>query len=335
MSKTIPIPDAFSDKYLAEDREAVETIIGICNAHNRWSRSALARASGVSRPMVYAILAGEYPSPPTPYLQRMLDVLQRDMRRQGGEQADTFVPTSVYRLVEAACHRARKLRSFAVVSAYVGTGKTTAIKQYAQTGGEVYLIEATPDMSSAVMLDDLVDQTGAIVHKSNRHGRGTKAERLSAVIRALKGSDALLILDEAETVTQQTLEYVRRIRDLANIGVVLAGTEKLKPLVQDPRGRFGQISSRVTFWPPIVKAITEDDATALAESLLPDQALTPDVLDALWQMCDGSARVLADALIPGIRDYGLRKGIELSPELVYKVGQEILGFRRPVRRAAS
>ena len=117
------------------------------------------------------------------------------------------------------------------------------------------------------------------------------------------------------------------------IGVVLAGTEKLKPLIMDPQGRFGQISSRVGFWPPVIKGITPDDSEALAMAALSDidVELSEEVLDAFWQMCDGSARVLVSALIPGIKDYGLKKKKELTPELIYKVGQNLLGFKKTRR----
>ena len=147
----------------------------------------------------------------------------------------------------------------------------------------------------------------------------------------------LLIVDEAETLTEQSLEYIRRLRDLAEIGVVLIGTERLFPLVRDPRGRFGQISSRVGFWPPVITAITQDDAKALACAAFAadgiDEQLTDEVYDALWQVCDGSARVLCEAVIPGLRDYALHRGTALTPAVIFKVSTDVLGFKRPTRRA--
>jgi DNA transposition AAA+ family ATPase len=142
-------------------------------------------------------------------------------------------------------------------------------------------------------------------------------------------------MDEAETLTEQSLEYIRRLRDIAGIGIVLTGTERLFPMVHDPRGRFGQISSRVGFWPPVIKSITEEDSVALARSALAgdgvEEQIDDEVLDALWQVCGGSARLLCEAIIPGVRDYGLRRGLALSPGLIFKVGQDVLGFNK--RRA--
>ena len=46
---------------------------------------------------------------------------------------------------------ARRYRNFAVLSAYVGTGKTYALKHYAKSSPNVYLIEADPTMTEATM----------------------------------------------------------------------------------------------------------------------------------------------------------------------------------------
>lgn len=339
----MPMPEVWTNAYAEADQEAVRSIIEWLNdgqVHvpgfaNQRTQTKLARAAKVNVSTLNSILAGKYPSSPSKWLDQVLDTLRRQAHRErDGVRELPFVMTSVYRVAQAACHRAHMYRNFGVISAYVGTGKTTAVKQYAREHASVILVEATPDMNAAVMLTELVEKTGAEVHKSNRYSAGTKAERMHAVIRALKGSDSLLILDEAETVTAPTLEYVRRISDKAGIGVVLSGTEKLKPMIKDPRGRFGQISSRVGFWPPIVQSITEEDANLLTRAGLSDDdvELTPAVLDAFWQMCDGSARVLANSLVPGVRDYGLKKGKALTPELVFRVGEELLGFKRPTAR---
>ncbi len=335
-------PDKWHSSYSEHDIKEVCDIIDWINEgqfhepgyKNQRSQVKLSKASTVNDSTLNTILRGKYVSSPTKFIKKMLDAIRRwDMREEEGVHDCPFVETSVYRTGIAACKRAHLYRNFAVLSAFVGTGKTRTLKYYAANNSNVILVEATPDMNASVLVSELVHQTGAVVHKTNKYSAGTKAEKTSAIINALKGSDSLLILDEAETVSTATLEYVRRISDKANIGVVLAGTEKLQPMIRDPQGRFGQISSRVGFWPPVIKGITQDDSNALATAALIDfdVELTDEVLDAFWQMCDGSARVLVSALIPGIKDYGLKKKKELTPELIFKVGQNLLGFKKTRR----
>jgi len=332
-------PTQWHDKYTEEDKKQIKDILDWVKegqsdmpgaVHTR-SLAKLSRVSKVHTSTLSTIVAGKYVSSPTKHLVKMLDAIRRwDMREEEGLNNCALVETSVYRTGIAACKRAHLYRSFTVLSAYVGTGKTRVLNYYAANNSNVILIEATPDMNASVLLNELISKTNALVHKSHKYASGTKADKTAAVINVLKGSDSLLILDEAETVNTATLEYVRRISDKASIGVVLAGTEKLQPLIRDPRGRFGQISSRVIYWPPIIKGITQDDSDALATAALSDfeVELTEEVLDAFWQMCDGSARVLVEALIPGVKDYGLKKKKQLTPELIFKVGQNLLGFKK-------
>lgn len=340
VQSAVSMPDSWSDAYGAEDKQMVAEIVEWLNAgqehkpgyQNQRSQTKLAKAAKLNPSTLNTILSGKYPSPPRKQLQAVIDTLNRqEQREREGVGQLAFVETTVYKTVVAACKRAHMYRNFAVVAAYVGTGKTTAVKRYAQQHANVILVEADPDMNASVLVNTLVDLTGAFVHKANKYSEGTKAEKMRGIINRLKDTDSLLIIDEAETVTAQTLEYVRRISDKAGIGVVLSGTEKLKPMIKDPRGKFGQISSRVSFWPPVIKAITETDAHAMTQVALDDDEieLNAEILDAFWQMCDGSARVLANSLIPGVRDYGLRQGKALTPDLVYQVGQSVLGFSRP------
>jgi len=338
----VATPKVWGEKFSEDDKQKTIQVIDWLNEgqehvpgfENQRTQKKLSRSSGVHFTTLNTILKGTYPSPPGKHLDKLIDTISRSNDRDQEVMITPIVETSVYRAVNAACVRAHKYRNFGVVSAFVGTGKTTALKHYANTHANVYLVEADPDMNASVLVTTLVEITNAVVHKTNKYGTGTKPEKMRAIINTLKGTDSLLIIDEAETVTTQTLEYVRRISDKAEIGVVLAGTQKLKPLIKDPQGRFGQISSRVSFWPAVIKGITEKDANQITQAAMIQDGveLTENVLDAFWQMSDGSARVLANSLIPGVRDYGLRRSKELTPDLIYKVGQELLGFKRPQRR---
>lgn len=341
MPSRIKRPTTWNEVYTDSDKEMVNKIFDFLedpdNTAAGWNQTQLGKRANVNLGTLNQELQGKYPSPPTKHLKACCDVIDLQRQRQRDNIVEMpYVETSVHRAMFAACKRARMYRNFSVVSAFVGTGKTKVAKRYAEKHSNVILLEALPGLSALVLLDTLVRLTNANVKKTHRSSRGTKDQMFDAIVNTLKGTDTLLIVDEAETLTEQSLEFIRRLRDLAGIGVVLTGTERLYPLVRDPRGQFGQISSRVGFWPPAITSITEKDAEELVRAAFAGDGvhdqLTPDVLDALWQVCDGSARVLCEAIIPGVRDYGLRKGAALSPELVFKVGTDVLGFR--IRRRA-
>ncbi len=335
--QTFTTPTEWSEVYTEQDIRDVGQVLEYLNKR-QLGQAWLCARTAIKATKLNQILRGKYPSPVSRDVQTMLDTIERHAEEAKRKRSTPFVPTSVYRAVEAACKRARLYRSFCIVSASVGTGKTTALLRYKETHDNVLLIKAVPDMTALVMLDHLLREAGAKVEGMRKNSQGTKADRMDAIINRLTGTDALLILDEADNVTPQTLEYIRRISDNAEIGVVLSGTARLNNMLRpdNKRGlddsRFGQISSRVNYWPPIIKTITEDDAHAVVQAAFSDDSeVTDEIRDAFWQMCGGSMRVLCKSLIPGVRDFGLAKNIPLSAQLIFQVGQQALGFTKMAR----
>lgn len=330
--------DDWADNYTSEHRMHVRSILAMM-ATAGLSQRRLAQLAGISPTSANHVLSGQYAkagldnhlaamrSALDGYLGHDLDLDDWDQGLHDQDPLDgAYVETSVHRAIVAACFRARRYGGFGVVAAYVGTGKTTALKRIADDQDGVYLIEGLPAMTHSVLLDELVNLVGCPVKTASSKTGGTKAEKLRAVITALKGRQALILLDEAETCSASTLEYLRRVRDLAGAGVVLCGTEKLMPMIRDPRGRFGQISSRINYWPPVIKRCSDDDIRALTRAYLPDLELSDELLEAFQYACDGSARVLCEGVIPGVLDYGINKGREFTPALVKKISRDLLGF---------
>ncbi len=324
-----PAAPAYPDHYTADDRAAVERILAWMQQEpKRRTRAWLARASGDAPGTVTGILSGKYPSPPAGKLTRYLDVITRaDERAALSLDEVAFVPTSVYQLAVAVCARARLYRNFGVLSAWVGTGKTTALRRYAtDTPGTIY-IPGDPDMQPRTLLEDIVDALGVVVPSRGRGG-ASRSDLFRAVVRSVRGQDCLVILDEAEKCQPGTLEHLRRVRDQGEVGVVLAGTERLVGVLKRAHGQFDQIRSRVGFWPPVIRALTRDDSDAIVTAALggEDGAMDPAVLETCWALTQGSCRLLAEGLLPAVRDYGLSKGHELSDALIRQVAKKALGL---------
>lgn len=290
----------------------------------------LSEAISVSGAQMSRVLSFKYNARCGRTLKKAIDFIDRESLRSESDKGQKFVETSVYRIMTAACKRAQLYRGLSAVSAFVGTGKTLAAREYAKHNAGTILIEATPSMTAGVLLSELVKKTNANVHSATTYGRGSLPEKMAAVITALTGTDSLLILDEAETVSPNAMEYMRRISDIANVGLVFCGTERLKSLIGDPHGRFGQVNSRVIFWPKVIKSITRADSDDLVRAALAVEGVTPDeaALNAFWEMGGGSARVLCHGLLSGVSDYGLKQGHALTADLIYQIGGDLLGFKR-------
>lgn len=300
---------------------------GVTDPKKVVTQSWLARLARLNTATVNLVLGGKYPSPPDAQLRKLLDAIADQDRKQGSSGSTVYVKTGIYRIIEAVCNRASAVASFGVIAGYVGVGKTAGVKEYVSKNAHAYLIEAAPSMTVGVLLDAIMDALKIGI--SPRFGKSrSAANRFASIIEALKGASALLIIDEAETMSHRCLHELRRIRDMASVGIVLVGTEKLSALIMPEHGEFDQIRSRVCLWPATIKAIQREDADALSQSALSAQGeIGQDVLDVLWGYSKGSARMLTENLIPAIKDYGLAKGNELNVDLVNAIAKQVLNLR--------
>ena len=299
--------------YTAADIEHIVRIVEWMKAQN-YSQAALARLSRVSASSLNQILKGVYATSPSKLLGQITQAIRHAEEAAGSDV--TPVETSVFKLAHSACGMARRYRNFAVFTGFVGTGKTFAIKRYVATHSNTHLIEATPTMTP----QSLVKLLARVV--AGYDGKGSIDDKFRAVVDALKDTDSLLIVDEAETLTPHQLHTLRRVRDLANVGIVLCGTEHLSGLIKPLHGQFDQIRSRTGFWPESVRGITQDDAAALTQSAFGAEEVPEEVIKRLYDYSKGSARMLVEGLIAGVREF--RRDRALDTKLVDAVAKQAL-----------
>lgn len=321
--KTIETPDVWPDYYTEEHQQQCRDIIDWL-AKNERSMSWLAKTARVNYSTFFRAIKGEYRTDPSLHLKKALDTIRTQESRANISDIP-FVRTSVSEIAWAACNRARRNRSFAILTGFVGTGKTRSLKEYVAAHENTLLIEADPGMSVTALLDELVKLSGCAMVKKTSN----QQIKLNAVLDELSNTDTLVIIDEAETLTTKALHYLRRIRDKAGIGVVLSGTEALSALIRPEHGEFDQIRSRVNFWPNTAHGITREDADAIIATAFADQGDIDDAIsDRLWTYCKGSMRMLVEGLIPAVRDYGMAKHA-LSVELIDSVANKVLNLKKP------
>jgi DNA transposition AAA+ family ATPase len=302
--------------YTPQDLDAVATVKKWLAAHDK-SNAWLGKKAHIPNGTLSQILACKYVSSPTKQLNQLMSVLQVEEARLG-DGPEGYVETSVHKLMRVVFDRSRKNRNFGVISGYVGVGKTSFCKHYVRTAPMSLLVEANPNMTPGVFLEDLLAQLNVPVPVG-------LDRKFREVVRVLRGTNYLIVVDEAERLSAGALEYLRRIRDKAEVGVGLSGTENLNVMLKANHGKFDQVRSRVGMWPVTIERITRDDADDLARAALATEhsELSDDVLDALWAYSEGSARVLMEALVPAIRDYG-SGSVTLTGELVDKIARKVL-----------
>jgi hypothetical protein len=327
--ETQVVPTHWGDKFADEEKANVEQIINWMNKHKK-TRGWISAASSVNRTTVTQLLNGQYPGRVQSYLKKILDTI-RHINARENVKTTPFVTTTVSRLVITGCNRARKMNQFAVIAANVGTGKTRTLKEYATDNANTFLIEASPMMSPGALLDDLIDALGVRALASFV----TREKKFKVVREQLKKmASPLIILDEADTVNPQTLHNIRRLRDLSDCGIVLAGTSKLYNIISPVGGLFDQIRSRACFFPQPIRAATKEDAIAILTASFADLSdcfdhegtLKKELVSAFWYYSQGSMRVLVEGMIPAMRDYGLPQHKKLTADVVHAVAKDVLSL---------
>lgn len=311
---------AAAGAYTAEDLQQAERVKRWLDDNGK-SRSWLGKKASIPSGTLSQILGGKYASSPTRQLAQLASVIETESERLK-DGTPGYVRGSVHKLIHVVCDRTRKHQNFGVITGYVGVGKSRTLKEYRAATPLTLLVEVSPNMTPGVLLTELLEGLNSAVPAG-------LDQKFRVLVRVLKGTNYLVVADEAEKMSGMALEYLRRLRDMAQIGVVLVGTEKLTSLIKPQHGQFDQIRSRVGMWPMTIQAISRDDADDMARAALADVGELPDeVLEALWAYCEGSARVLNENLIPALRDYGLGK-LPLSGELVHSIAQKVLYMQRP------
>ena len=79
---------------------------------------------------------------------------------------------------------------------------------------------------------------------------------------------------------------------------------------------------RTGFWPETVRHITDADAAALVQSAFGAEEVAEEVNARLYAYCKGSARMLVEGLIAGIKEF--RRGRALDVKLVDAVAKQAL-----------
>jgi DNA transposition AAA+ family ATPase len=225
------------------------------------SQNQVAKALGKSGSALSQWQSGTYKGDNASMEERVRDYLRAVEEDDGTAAAleeQGIVETSCYKAVSKFCSLVFKNRMMGMLIGDAGAGKTTALRDYLRKHPASILVEADPGYTPRIFFEDLCSRL-------NVSAPNTTHDKFMQVVSKLKGSGRLLMVDEAEWLPMETLEYVRRIHDKAGIGIVLCGLPRLEHNVRGKREQFLQLSSRIQLVTRL-KTLTEKDVEAYLES---------------------------------------------------------------------
>lgn len=121
-----------------------------------------------------------------------------------------------------------------------GCGKTTALKHYANThNGVVYLEADTTTGTPRAILLLLLEAIGG-------QPTGSTTQVMKNILSILKGTNRLIVIDEAQHLTERSFDTIRAINDKIGVGLVYSGNPSiLKQMYGRREQEFDQLYSRI------------------------------------------------------------------------------------------
>ena len=213
-----------------------------------------------------------------------------------------FVETRIARQAMAAMSWCQAKGKMATITLSSGLGKTMAAEAYAERSGHVYMMTLSPYVRTPPqVLAELAALLGVRAATRQRLVREI-GERLAS-----HGTRALIIVDEAQQATDQTIHQLRHFRDVYGCGIVILGNEavheRLSPsaAVDDLQAQTQRrIGMRVHLTKPYPEDVTAlIDAWGINDTevreLLAEIAQRPGALGAMCETLEAAFPLAADA----------------------------------------
>jgi DNA transposition AAA+ family ATPase len=163
----------------------------------------------------------------------------------------------------------------ALIIADAGAGKTTAVKYYAeQNARTTVLVEVVKGMNMRELTQRIAEQLGL---ETVRVALQTLVRNVS---NALAERQMVVVLDEADYLKADALEFARRVvHDIGNSGLVLVGLPRLKYIIQNLKQDHRQLESRIGVYLPLA-GLTKKDAALITKSVWAD--IDSKIIDAIY-----------------------------------------------------
>lgn len=256
--------------------------------HRNESQSSIGRSVGVSSSAISQFLSGNYKgrvNELAAMLNRYLD--QYDRRTREVFRADFIQSKNVQRIWDAF-ELAEIEGDMAVVTGDSGTGKTKAAQEYAKRYGAL-LIEVDPGYTKTALLSD-------ICARMNLASNGRSHALLNRIVA--NAPKRLLIIDEAENLSYQVLEVVRRVHDKAGIPVALIGMPRLSGNLRGEAGLYKQLYTRVGIYIEVAGIQDEDYEAFYTQAPV---AVDVDAKAEIRRRCHGNIRMLDKLMRKAVR----------------------------------
>jgi len=287
--------------------DIIERVKKVRDKH-KLTQATISRESGVNQGSLSSLLVhGRCPGDTRKYLT----LLENWLKSRESQQATRvrlaspgFLELPTAKRIMNLMEIAQSLSSWSMVYEGSGVGKTAAAKEYQRTHNNVWIITASPFCkTSAFVVGELAEQLGI-------RGRNTIASHTKAIGKALTDRNGLVIIDEAQYLSDDTLNGIRILIE-GKAGGMLLGNDVVRTRMTATRSKVNMKA----FWsrvisPALIKHPVPDDIEMFvkawgiedADILRYAQRITPQTegqlrsLDNILKLASSRAMLLDEPL---------------------------------------
>lgn len=285
-------------------------------AQGVFTQKTLATRCAVSQTVISLWLKGEYTGDTAKLEAKLAEILELKSEQQSYQKLNLgYVTTSVTQRVCNIAKMCQLNSDIGVAYGLAGLGKTTAIRHYAKTNPGVIIIDPDENASAKAVVEDLAEALGIKSAKPR--------EMNKEIIRRLKDSGCLVIIDESENLKPLCFRTLRKFHDRCDFtfGLLFIGTGWLYRKLNLMRGDFAYLTSRVGYWEELDQ-LSPADVEALVRQALPN--CTPENLNAFYQVTDRNARTVFNTL-KRVRDLQHKYGETLNTDIIRQAAKTTKG----------
>jgi len=221
--------------------ETINNLLDFMDNSHKTQRQ-IAKEIGISNAVISQFLNDSYIGDNAEIEKKIKRYLAVAQMRLELSRTDNFYP-ELYntKIAQYVAYQAHLNCDITLVSGEAGTGKTTALKDYAENNTGVIFVTANACTTTATAVLSMICE--ALGEKTSPR----RAVLMKRLIDILADSNRLIIIDEADHLKLEALQAVRNLNDEAHVGVVLAGNDKIyRQMVTGRKGfEFDQIRTRI------------------------------------------------------------------------------------------
>lgn len=244
------------------------------------SQREIAQQVGINAGALSAYLKGTY-SGNIANVENALEnwLKSREKKAKVFVEAPQFIEIPTAKRVFGALEMAKFSKTIVPIYGASGVGKTKAAQEFTRNNQNVWMITISPSRASLnAFLYELAMELGF-------KDAPRRKDRLSRmIVEKLKGTDGLVIVDESDHLTYDSIEELRYIQEVADMGFALIGNDKVYTRIQ---GGVNQAHEYARLWTRLgsrspIKSSSKGDIKAVATAW----NLDTDDKELMNSLCD-------------------------------------------------